>query len=65
MAKKVRIDEDECIGCESCVEICPDVFTFNDDTDKAEVIDENLAEEECVDEAVASCPSECIYVDEE
>jgi ferredoxin len=65
MAKKVRIDEDECIGCESCVEICPDVFTFNDDTDKAEVIDENLAEEECVDEAVASCPSECISVDEE
>ncbi len=65
MAKKVRIDEDECIGCESCVEICPDVFTFNDDTDKAEVIDENLAEEECVDEAVASCPSECIFVDEE
>ncbi len=64
MAKKVRIDEDECIGCESCVEICPDVFTFNDDTDKAEVIDENLAEEGCVDEAVASCPAECIFVDE-
>ena len=65
MAKTVRIDEDECIGCESCVEICPSVFTFNDDTDKAEVVDENLGEEECVDEAVASCPSECIYVDEE
>jgi len=65
MAKKVRIDEDECIGCESCVEICPEVFSFNDDTDKAEVIDENLAEEDCVDEAVASCPSECIFVDEE
>jgi ferredoxin len=65
MAKKVRIDEDECIGCESCVEICPDVFSFNDDTDKAEVIDESMAEEDCVDEAVASCPSECIFVDEE
>ena len=65
MAKKVRIDEDECIGCESCVEICPDVFSFNDDTDKAEVIDENLAEEDCVDEAVASCPVECIFVEEE
>ena len=65
MAKKVSIDEDECIGCESCVEICPDVFSFNDDTDKAEVIDENMAEEDCVDEAVASCPAECIFVDEE
>ncbi len=65
MAKKVRIDEDECIGCESCVEICPDVFSFNDDTDKAEVIDENMADEDCVDEAVASCPVECIFVEEE
>ena len=65
MSKKVRIDEDECIGCGSCVEICPDVFVFNDDTDKAEVIDENLGGEGCVDDAVTSCPVECIHVDEE
>ena len=65
MSKKVRIDEDECIGCESCVEICPDVFRFNEETDKAEVIDEDAGGEDCVDEAVASCPAECIHVDEE
>lgn len=65
MSKKVRIDENECIGCGSCVEICPDVFTFNDDTDKAEVIDENLGEEGCVDDAATSCPVECIHVNEE
>jgi len=65
MSKKVHIDEEECIGCESCVEICPEVFTFNDDTTKAEVIDENFGEKSCVEEAVASCPVECIYVDEE
>ncbi len=64
MSKKVHIDEDDCIGCESCVEICPDVFRFNDDTDKAEVIDENSGDKECVEEAVASCPGECIHVEE-
>jgi len=64
MAKKVRIDEEECIGCESCVELCPDVFRFNEDTDKAEVIDEDLGDNECVEEASASCPGECIHVDE-
>ncbi len=64
MAKKVEIDEDECIGCESCVEICPEVFEFNEDTDKAYVIDEDKGDAECVDEAVASCPSDCIEVEE-
>jgi ferredoxin len=64
MAKKVQIDEDECIGCESCVEICPEVFGFNDDTTKAYVLDEDKGDVECVEEAVASCPTDCIEVDE-
>ena len=29
MAKRVVIDADECIGCESCVELCSEVFAFN------------------------------------
>lgn len=60
MADQVIIDEDECIGCESCVELCPSVFTFNEDAEKAEVIEGADADEECVDEAIASCPAECI-----
>ena len=36
MAKKVVIDSDECIGCESCVELCAEVFSFNEDEEKAE-----------------------------
>ena len=38
MSKKVYIDEEECIGCGSCEEICPEVFRLNEDTDKVEVI---------------------------
>ena len=34
----IVIDQDECIGCESCVEICPEVFEMDDDGEKAVVI---------------------------
>ena len=61
MAKKITIDEDECIGCESCVEICPDAFEFDDDTEKALVKETATGEEDCIDEAIASCPAECIF----
>jgi len=38
MARRVVIDTEECIGCESCVELCAEVFAFNEDEEKAEVI---------------------------
>jgi ferredoxin len=60
MAKKVIIDEEECIGCETCVELCKDIFAFNSDTNKAYVIKEEGGDEECIEEAVESCPVECI-----
>ena len=28
---KVRVDADLCIGCETCVDICPEIFEMNDD----------------------------------
>ena len=31
MGKRVIIDTDECIGCESCVELCSEVFVFNEE----------------------------------
>lgn len=61
MAKVVVIDQDECIGCESCVEIAPEVFGFDEETEKAYVIDSSAAPEETIQECIDSCPSECIY----
>lgn len=60
MAKKVVIDQDVCIGCEACVETCPSVFAFDDEEAKAFVIEGSDPDEACVDEAIASCPVECI-----
>jgi len=60
LAKQVEIDADECIGCETCVELCPDIFAFDEDTGKVVVIKAEGGDEDCIEEAVGSCPGECI-----
>lgn len=62
---EVRIDEDLCTGCGLCEETCTDIFKLNEDKDIAEIIktDYDEYDEECIQEAVESCPSEAITVD--
>ncbi|NLY40636.1 MAG: ferredoxin [Desulfovibrionales bacterium] len=50
----IVVDQDECIGCEACVEVCPEVFALNDD-EKAFPKDPDSAAA-CVDEAIDTCP---------
>jgi ferredoxin len=61
MERLVYIDTDECIGCENCVEICPEVFGFNPEVEKAAVILPEGGSEECIEDAMDSCPVECIH----
>lgn len=60
MAQEVQIDQDACLGCEACVEICPAVFAFNETIGKAFVQNTATGDEDCIDEAIASCPASCI-----
>ena len=62
--KQVIIDQDECIGCGACVELCPDIFAFDDNENKAYVTIPEGGSEECIDEAIASCPVSCISNEE-
>ena len=57
---QVVIDQEECLGCEACVEICLAVFDFDGDSGKAFVKEDANADESCVDEAIGSCPAACI-----
>ncbi|MDR9502151.1 MAG: ferredoxin [Desulfurivibrionaceae bacterium] len=63
MAKQVVIDTDACIGCQSCVEICPELFGFDDSEEKAFVINPDGGEATCAEEAAESCPVECIHIE--
>ncbi len=64
MSKSVTIDQDDCIGCGTCAEVCPDVFQMNDETDIAEVILAEGGPEEQIEDAIGSCPVECIRWEE-
>jgi len=60
---KPVIDEDLCIACGSCEELCPEVFKLND---VAHVIVEAPGEDlyGCVRDACDACPTEAISVTE-
>jgi ferredoxin len=65
MLMKVEIDVDLCTGCGLCEETCPDIFKLNEDDDVAEIIKKDYDEndEECIEEAIESCPTEAITTD--
>ena len=63
--KQVVIDQDECIGCGTCVELCPEVFSLNDDENKAYVTTPEGGNQTCIEEAITSCPVNCITNEEE
>jgi ferredoxin len=64
MDKRVYIDEEECIGCGSCAEICPEVFQLKEGEEKAEVIKPEGGPEDLVQEAIDTCPVSCIHWEE-
>ncbi len=64
MAKKVVIDAGECVACGTCVEICPEVFKLEDGADSAEVIKETGGPADLIQEAIDSCPTQCISLED-
>lgn len=63
---KAKINEDDCTGCEECVEAIPDVFGMNDDGELAVVKVDVVpsAQEDAVREAAEECPAEAILIED-
>lgn len=55
----IVLDYEECIGCEACVEVCPEVFSMIPGEEKAMVTAPDSTAD-CVDEAIEGCPVEAI-----
>jgi ferredoxin len=62
---EVRVDEELCTGCGLCEETCPDIFKLDEEKDIAILVKKDYDEydEECIQEAVESCPSEAIITE--
>ncbi|MBU1084952.1 MAG: ferredoxin [Candidatus Beckwithbacteria bacterium] len=60
--KNIKINQDLCMGCGSCVAICPKVFAMEDG--KAKVVGEAIGEEENVKMARDACPAGAISFEE-
>jgi len=60
---KARVDAELCIGCQACVDTCPDVFQM--DGDKAKVVVDSIPAqlEDSVKEAKETCPVEAISIE--
>lgn len=59
MSRLVTVDIDTCIGCEACVEACPEVFSMGPGG-LAQVFNPDGASEEKIEEAMDMCPVNCI-----
>jgi ferredoxin len=61
VAEKIPVlDEEACIGCGACEEICPEVFRMNESLGFALVINPGGAYVDKIEEAIEACPVNCI-----
>ena len=61
---KAYVDQEACVSCEACIDLCPEVFKW--DGDKAIAYTNPVPEEvqETCQEAADACPSEAITIEE-
>lgn len=64
MGKRVVIGREECVGCEACVDIAPEVFEFDGEAEKAQVILPEGGDAALIEEAIDACPVSCISWEE-
>ena len=59
--KAIWVDEAACIGCQYCVHVANNTFTVDEDLGRARVIRQNGDNLEVVQEAMDTCPVDCMH----
>jgi ferredoxin len=61
---KAVVDQDACVSCGACIDLCPEVFKW--DNDKAVAYTNPVPEDvqDACQEAADACPSEAIIIEE-
>jgi len=59
--KAIWVDESSCIGCQYCVHVATNTFIVDEDLGRARVIRQNGDNLEVVQEAVDTCPVDCMH----
>ena len=59
--KAVWVDESACIGCQYCVHVATNTFIVDEDLGRARVIHQNGDDIEVVQEAMDTCPVDCMH----
>jgi len=59
--KAVWVDESLCIGCQYCVHVATNTFIVDEDLGRARVIRQNGDNLEVVQEAMDTCPVDCMH----
>ncbi|RJQ31927.1 MAG: ferredoxin [Actinobacteria bacterium] len=61
---KPVVDEELCIGCALCAEICPAVFEMGDDDLSHVIKPDGCQEAGCCQEAAEECPVDAISLED-
>ena len=59
--KAIWVDESACIGCQYCVHVATNTFIVDEDLGRARVIRQNGDNLEVVQEAMDTCPVDCMH----
>ena len=63
MSRKITVNQETCIGCGNCQDVCPEVFSIEDDG-ISHVKTGAPLNLECVKEAAENCPVTAITVED-
>ncbi|NJK50954.1 ferredoxin [Candidatus Gracilibacteria bacterium] len=57
----VYVDEITCIGCKHCAHVAPNTFYIEPEYGRSRVFDQDGDAEETIQEAIDTCPVDCIH----